>query len=217
MAINRTNIRIKVRAVAKIFLLDQRPLATRLAVPCRLQQYSGVPKDRLMASSSIRSRFTGSKKPSTLLNSKSTHAPARSSTATPTPVPARQQESETAPHADASRDNTNDDDDSVFITTTTITITSSTLVSSTDNETESDTRDSADTNTTADDSHGAASPTNVTTDSAEPLPTIAITKPSAFYNPWEPLPTLPPSASQFMDEMEKTSNCTFRNRRFEER
>ncbi|KIO30952.1 hypothetical protein M407DRAFT_20075 [Tulasnella calospora MUT 4182] len=87
-------------------------------------------------------------------------------------------------------------------------LTSSTLASSTDNETESDTRDSSDTNTTADVSHGAASPTLVTTDSAEPLPTIAIMKPSTFYNQWELLPTLPPSASQFMDEMENTTNCT---------
>ncbi|KAG8901699.1 hypothetical protein FRC00_005376, partial [Tulasnella sp. 408] len=127
-------------------------------------------------------------------------------TTTPTLVQARQPQWETALPADASWNNTSDDNDSVFITTTTITTTSSTLVSSTDNKTESDTRDSIDTNTTADDSHGAASPTIVTTDSAEPLPSIAITKPSTFYNPWEPLPTLPPSASQFMDEMEKTSN-----------
>ncbi|KAG9038872.1 Calcineurin subunit B [Tulasnella sp. UAMH 9824] len=100
----------------------------------------------------------------------------------------------------APRDNTNKDDDSVLITTTTVTTTSSTLLSSTINEPEPDTRDSTDTNTTTAGSHRTASPTIVTTGSVESLPTIAITKPSTFYNPWEPLPTLQPSVSQSMDE-----------------
>ncbi|KAG8901700.1 hypothetical protein FRC00_005377 [Tulasnella sp. 408] len=44
MAIYRINIRIKVRALAKVFLLDQSPLATRLTLPYRLEQFLRLQK-----------------------------------------------------------------------------------------------------------------------------------------------------------------------------